>query len=305
MKKYLFSVLLSAAVSLSAFGQSTEKEYYERYALLVNRLGLSGVGVETLVNKWANDFPNDANALIAQFNYYFSKSKSSQVLPKTTAKFLGMDPVLTMKDSLGKDVYYFDEPFYDDSLFTLANQAIDKAILLAPNSLDYRFGKITAMENYEKGSPDMTVMTINSLVDLYQSTTSPWTYNDEVVDNAFFKDAIQEYCYSFYLLATPSSYEAFRNVSEHMLQYNKNDVVFLSNLGTYYLICKQDRKTAQKYYTSVLKVDPNNYAAVKNLVIIARKDKNVKMEKKYLPLLINVTTDQSEKMASEARLKTL
>lgn len=305
MKKYLFSFILMAAVSFPAFAQSSEKEYYERYALLVNRLGADGVGVETLVNKWLADFPSDGNALVAQFNYYFLKSRSTQVLQKDGNKFLGADPVLTIKDSLGNDVHFFEEAFYDDSLFTMATQAIDKAISLYPKTLEYRFCKITALEGYEKGSPDMTLMTVNSLIDLYYSDSSMWTYNGEFVDDAFFRDAVQEYCLSFYLLGTPGTYEAFRNASEHMLRYNKNDVLFLGNLGTYYLVCKQDRKQAQKYYSNVLKVDPNNYAAIKNMVVIARKDKNVKLEKKYLPLLIKVTDDQAERMSSEARLKSL
>lgn len=305
MKKILFSALLMAVVSFSLSAQSSEKEYYERYALLVNRLGPDGVGVETLVNKWLDDFPDDCNALVAQFNYYLLKSRSTQVLQKEGNKFLGQEPVLTMKDSLGKDVNFFEEAFYDDSLFVKATNAIDKTINLYPKALDYRFGKITAIEGYEKGSPDMTMITINSLIDLYFSDPSMWTYEKEIVDDAFFCDAIQEYCLSFYLQGTPGSFEAFRKVSEHMLRYRKDNALFLSNLGTYYFVGKQDRKQAQKYYTSVLKVDPNNYAAVKNLVVIARKDKNAKMEKKYLPMLIKISTDPAEKMSAEARLKSL
>lgn len=305
MKKYLFSALLIVAVTIPAFAQSSEKEYYERYALLVNRLGADGVGIETLVNKWIADFPSDGNAHVAQFNYYFLKSRSTQVLQKDGKKFLGADPVLTMKDSLGNDVNFFEEAFFEDSLFTKASQAIDKAVTINPKSLDFRFCKITALEAYEKESPDMTLMTLNSLIDLFYSDPSMWTYDSDFVDGAFFRDAIQEYCLSFYLMGTPGTYDAFRKLSEHMLQYNKNDVLFLGNLGTYYLICKQDRKQAQKYYYNVLKIDPDNYAAIKNLVVIARKDKNVKLEKKYLPLLIKVTTDPAEKMSSEARLKSL
>lgn len=293
------------AVSFTAFAQSSEKEYLERYALLANRLGADGVGIETLVNKWIADFPSDANAFVAQFNYYFFKSRSTQVLAKEGDKFLGNSPVLTMKDSLGNDVNFFEEAFFDDSLFTMSTQAIDKAIGISPKALEYRFNKITALEGYEKSSPDMTMMTINSLIDSYYADPSMWTYNGELVDNAFFGDAIQEYCLSFYLLATPECFEAFRKVSEHMLQFDKNDVRYLGNLGTYYLVCKQDKKQARKYYTTVLKNDPENYAALKNMVLIARKDKNVKLEKKYLPLLAKVTTDPVEKMSSETRMKSL
>ncbi len=305
MKNCFLAAILFMMMPICLSAQSSEKEYFERYALLVNRFGADGVGVETLINKWVNDFPEDVNAYVARFNYYVAKSRSSQVVPKGVAKYLGSAPVVVMKDSLGNDVRYFEEPMYNDSLFTLATSAIDKAISLSEYKLENRFCKLTALEAYEKDDPGMTTLTLNSLIDLYYSVNAIWTYNDQPVDGEFFKSAVQEYCYSFYLLGSAASYEAFRNVSEHMLSIDKNDPLFLSNLGSYYLVCKKDNRQASKYYAKVLKVDPNNYTAIKNLVLMARKDNDVKSEKKYLPMLIRTTSDQAEKMSAEARLKTL
>ena len=58
-------------------------------------------------------------------------------------------------------------------------------------------------------------------------------------------------------------------------------------------------------YNKVLKKKPDDYAAIKNCVLLARKDKNVKLEKKYLPMLIKVTPDETEKATAQARLSVL
>ena len=78
----------------------------------------------------------------------------------------------------------------------------------------------------------------------------------------------------------------------------------MDNMGSYYLVAENDSKTAMKYYSKVLKKAPDDYTAIKNSVLIARKQKNTKMEKKYLEKLAGISTGQ-EKLAAEARLKLL
>jgi Tfp pilus assembly protein PilF len=90
-----------------------------------------------------------------------------------------------------------------------------------------------------------------------------------------------------------------------MLKYDAKNPLFLSNIGTYYLIAKGDNKTARKYYDKVLKIDPANYTAIKNSVLMARKENNAKLEKKYLPMLVRYGADESEKAAAQARLNLL
>ena len=114
-----------------------------------------------------------------------------------------------------------------------------------------------------------------------------------------------EYCYVFFQTGTPSAMEAFRSISEKMAGYDSGNPEFLNNLGSYYLAFKKDSKTALKYYNKALKVDPDNYSAVKNCVLLARKDKNVKLEKKYLQKLAVIGATDNEKAAAKARLESL
>ena len=305
MRKYLLSIMLLAASCMAVSAQESADAYKSRYETMVKRVGYDGVGVETLINHWEKASPEDPDMLTARFNYYLAKSVSRQVTAKSQDRFLGNRPVLVLKDSLGADVNYFEETFYDDSLFALASQAIDQAIRLHPDRLDLRFNKITSLVAYEKESPDMATSALSALVD-YNFTAHPsWKYGDQPADSDLFESGIQEYCASFYAIGTPNSYESFRTLSEKMLKYEPKNPLFLSNVGTYHYIARKDNKTARKYYDKVLKIDPSNYTAIKNSVLMARRDKNVKLEKKYLPMLAKYGADETEKASARARLTAL
>ena len=305
MKRIILTFFLLLALGISAFAQSSSADYLTRYQNLVKRVGAAGIGVETLVNRWEEAFPDDPDMLEARFNYYFEKSHSTKLVMKDAERFMGQKPYLSLKDSLDNPVNYFEESFYDDSLFAMASQAIDRAIRLYPDRIDLRFDKVTALTSYEKESPDMASSTLAGLID-YNATSHPkWKFKGETIDDETFEAAVQEYCYAFYTIGSPVSYEAFRSLSEKMVTYNPKSTIFLTNIGTYWLIAQNDSKKALKYYNKVLKMDPENYTAIKNCILLARKDKNIKLEKKYLPMLIKCTEDEKEKASAENRLNAL
>lgn len=305
MKKLFVTivVILSAVLSLQA--QTSNEEFKTRYETQVKRLGYDGIGVETLLDRWEKAFPEDLDMLLGKYNYYLSKSVSSQIVPKDQDRFLGAKPMLSLKDSLGKDVKYFQENFYVDSLFALSSQAIDKAIKLFPDRLDLRIVKITSLIGYEKESPDMATSALSSLID-YDGTSHPvWKYGEETADKDLFSSAVQEYCATFYSIGTGTSYESFRSLSEKMLKYHPDNAVFMTNLGTWNFVVKKDNKAALKYYNKVLKMEPDNYTAIKNCVLMATREKNAKLEKKYLPMLAKYGQTDAEKMSAQARIDAL
>lgn len=296
-------LLLCAAVS---FAQTTKEEFADRYNLLVKNLGETGVGIETLLDNWRAAYPDDTDMLVASFRYYLAKSQSQEVVRKDVSRYLGMKPILSLKDSLGKDVWYYQETFFDDELFGKATKAIDKAIAQNPDRLDMRFSKISAEMTYEKDSPDMACSDLKSLISYHYSEKPSWTYKGvEKVDEEFFRAGVQEYCVALFQRGGQKCFDAFRDISDLMLQYVGDDNIFLSNMGSYYLVAAKDPKTALKYYTRVLKQKPDDYTAIKNCVLLARNENNVKMEKKYLAQLIKVTQTESEKLSAQARLDQL
>ncbi len=298
-----FSLLLTCSAALDA--QSVSEDFRTRYQNLVKHVGVSGLGVETLLDRWEQATPDDPDMLKARSDFYLDKSRTVKLVIKDAERHLGQKPYLTLKDTLDRNVNYFEESFYEDSLFALSSQAIDKAIRLYPDRLDLRFDKVTALTAYEKDSPDMAYSALAGLID-YNAVAHPsWTIDGQSVDAQTFEAAIQEYCFAFYAIGTPASYEAFLKLSEKMLSYNPKSTLFLTNVGTYYLIAKDDNKKALKYYRKVLKLDPENYTAVKNCIILARKEKDTSLEKKYLPVLIKISDDEREKASAQTRLQAL
>ena len=294
-----------AAVMLMLFPALMGAQDYERkYNILVERVGLSGVGVETLLDNWAKAEQDNPAMLAAKFNFWLTKGQGSEVVAKSQKKYLGQDPVITLKDSTGTDVHYFEVLRYDDECFRKAIEAVDRAIAVYPQQLDFRFMKANAYLSYERESPDMALANLISLVNDHMKGNEKWTYGGEEADLFFFADAMQDYCYSFYVLGTPSSYEAFRKLSEVMSAYHPDNTGFISNLGSYHMIVKKDYKTALKYYNKVLKMTVGDYAAIRNSILAARQMGNVKLEKKYLQMMLQHGTE-SDRLQAKARLEAL
>jgi len=311
--KTITAALLSGALLLggsSIFQASaqemTKEEYLSRYNLLVDRLGATGVGIETLIERWEKAYPEDENMLLAKFSFFFEKSRTPKTIVLSQAKYLGNAPLLALKDSLGVAQNYFEDNEFDDETFGLATSAIDKAISVQPLRIDLRFYKVSALLAYEKESPDMALSFLKNLADANAQTKPKWEYPGyDSIGEEEFTSFMQDYCVIFYQLGTPAGWEAFKSLSEKMLQYYPKNTLFMTNIGSYYLAYKKDSKAALKQYNAVLKIDPNNYSAIKNCVLLARSDKNVKLEKKYLPMLIKTTDNEIEKAQSEGRLNAL
>jgi tetratricopeptide (TPR) repeat protein len=215
-----------------------------------------------------------------------------------------MDAVLALKDSTGADVYYFEVLKYDDECFREAISAVDRAIAMYPERLDFRFMKANSYVSYERESPDMALANLLSLVNDFNAGKQKWTYGGQPADEGFFVEAMQEYCYTFYALGTPGSYEAFRKLSEAMLGHYPDDAGFMSNLGSYHMLVNKDFKTALKYYNKVLKKHPDDYTSIRNSVLAARRMGNVKMEKKYLQMLVEHGTE-SDVLQAKGRLEAI
>lgn len=301
MKRF-FLIVAPLVICLSSMAQTSKDEYMNKYALLVSKLGQTGVGIETLINKWEADFPEDVDMLCAKFSYYYVKSQKSEIVRKDQSKFLGNTPLLSLDDSTGVKVNYFEEVMFDDELYGVATKALDDAINLSPEDISLRLSKITSLIGYEKESPDMATQSIRSLID-YNCTSHPkWNYEGNDFSDDDFVSAVLEYCVAFFRIGTPASFESFRSLSEKMNSYYPKNVDFITNLGTYHFIAKDDYKSALKYYNKALKLDPSNYTAIKNCVLLARKSKNVKLEKKFLGQLMAVSTDEVEKESCRTRL---
>lgn len=295
---------IAAALVLLLPSMALAQDFERKYNLLVQRVGPSGVGVETLLDNWAEAQPDNDELLTAKFNFWLTKGQDTEVVSKYQRKYLGMDAMLTLKDSVGADVYYFEVLKYDDECFRQAIASVDRAISIYPERLDFRFMKANAYMSYERESPDMTLANLLSLINDFVAGKEKWTFDGQPADGDFFVAAMQEYCVAFYTLGTPSSYEMFKKLSEVMLEHYPDNPRFMSNLGTYNMLVRKDFKSALKYYNKVLKKHPDDYIAIRNGALAARRLGNVKMEKKYLLMLLEHGTE-SDKLQAQGRLDSL
>ena len=304
MMKKIIMFAAALLLSYTAVMAQTESERYEqRYEMLASRLGPAGVGIETVLDNWAKVDSTNARMLLGRFSYYFTKAQTSEIVTKPQKKYLGMDPLLTLKDSLGNDVYYFQQNVFDDELYGQAIKAADKAISFWPDRLDFRFMKANAYIAYEKESPDMALAFLTALVDENVRRKGAWEYEGTAADPDFFEDAMQEYCYSFYTIGSDAAREAFLTLSQKLSGLYPGNAGFMNNIGSYYLV-KHEYKTALKYYDKVLKKHPSDYTAIQNGLIAARRLKSEKLEKKYLTMMVKHGPEK-DKMTAQLRLDAL
>ena len=282
MRKILVLAALCMTAMMSA--QTPSEKYEQRYNMLSSQFGAAGVGVETVLDNWEKVDSTNARLLLARFDFYLTKAQSISVVKKENRRYLGMEPVLVLKDSLQRDIYYYQETFYDDDLYGKAIKTIDKAVNLYPDRIDFRFVKANALIAYEKESPDMAMDYLKSLVAEASRRSADWIYGDEKVGKDFVEDAMQEYCYSFYSIGSDTSREAFRRISEKLSGIYPSNPEFVNNIGSYYLL-KHDYKTALKYYNKVLKKHPGDMTAIQNALLAAKHMKNAKLEKKYQAMM--------------------
>jgi len=272
--KRILTAVFAIVFALSAFAQDqsvmNSTIYVTRYNLLVSKVGDSGIGVSGFLDKWEAADSTDINMMLGRFNYFLSRSAKDTVIQKSVKSYLGNKPVLSLKDSTGKVSNFFKDTNYDDADFAQALKWIEKAIAADNTKMELFVAKSNALVRYEKETPDMAAHYLCEVIDKNFTNKSKWTYYQEAMTPEIFDALIQDYCFSFYKIGSPSSYEAFRKLSEKMLKYEPKCLLFLDNLGSYYLVVKKNYSKAKSYYSKALKIDPNDATAKTNMEILLK-----------------------------------
>lgn len=262
----LASLLLCGTAVMAQEGQTDFKKEYNRQ---VSHVGVSGLGVKSIIDRWQAAEPDNPEVYIARFQYCLDISKvDGNVIARSEKKYLGMDPVLALKDSLGNDVFYYQETLYDDAVFSDAMYALDQAIALKPEEMLYQFYKITSLLDFEKDSPDITADEILRLIDRYSANSGKYTYAGEPCPEEIFCQGVGEYCYRLFTIGSPASYSYFYTISNRMSKLYPGNTLFIDNIGSYWLVARNNSKKALQFYKKALKIDPTDQVARANIRII-------------------------------------
>lgn len=265
----IMAVLLACA---QVFAQTTSEEFKARYERQVRNVGAAGVGVETIIDRWEEAFPGDRDATMARFSYLLNKSQAIGMVAKPQARYLGNKPSLVLKDEQGNDVNYFEEITFDADNFAESQRVIEAAIKNNPKELRFLFAKINSLVSYEKEDPVLATMEVSSFADvIVPGKTGGYTLDGEAMSEEDMINAIQEYCYTFYSIASAASFESFRSISEKMNKKFPKNPAFLDNLGSYQLVCAKNPKKAISYYKKALKLDPDDAVASANMKLAQRQ----------------------------------
>ena len=284
------SAALAALVLVCTALPAQSVDWQKKYERQVKAVGLSGVGVETILDSWGAADSSSVDYLAARYAFWFDKSHSLVVEAHDSPRYLGMEPMFELSDSSKSNtVWYYQVDSFDDELFGRALRYLDKAAAAMPAELEYRVWKVSALMLYEKESPDMTLGLILSLIDEDRSTGQKWLYQGEEQDRDFFDGLIQEFCWNLFNQGTPQAREAFLKVSEKMLSYDRKSPLFMANVGSY-LMSVKEYKQALKQFDKVLKLDPDNEPAIRNCVTIARILRDDKLKSRYNPMLSRLSS---------------
>ena len=174
------SAALAALVLVCTALPAQSVDWQKKYERQVKAVGLSGVGVETILDSWGAADSSSVDYLAARYAFWFDKSHSLVVEAHDSPRYLGMEPMLELSDSSKSNtVWYYQVDSFDDELFGRALRYLDKAAAAMPAELEYRVWKVSALMLYEKESPDMTLGLILSLIDEDRSTGQKWLYQGE------------------------------------------------------------------------------------------------------------------------------
>jgi tetratricopeptide (TPR) repeat protein len=295
MNKYSLLVIFTLP-AIIASAQDHKKGYEE---LLGQR---DSTKIIPYLQKWEKATPNSPDVYIAQFNYYFSKSK------KTIAVLSRGEPKpgsFVLNDSTGNTAGYMsDSTIYDPVFVARALTSIDKGITRNPLRLDMRFGKIYVLGQ----TGDYKTFTSELINTLHYSNKIKnnwkWADNKPLEDpKKTILGAMQDYIVTLYETNDDALLDNMRSIAETVLQYYPDDVPSLSNIAITHTLQGNHTKALETLLKAE-KIAPEDYIILNNIANIYRTQNDKPNAIRYYELVFKYGNDDAKEVAT-AELKKL
>lgn len=294
MKKIILIALL---FPLLHFGQEYKKEFN---TLCKDRIK-NKEEIVTLLKDWEGKSKTDIDYYIAAFNFYYIESKQ-EILSLTSIKPSENEESFVLKDSLNNPVgYLYGQESRNDSVFTLSQEIIDKAIVLFPNRLDLRFGKIHTLGDY--GDFDSFSKAIIESIDYGIKIKHQWLWaENEKLENPedFFIDAVQSYQSTLF---NEKSDANLKKVASKMYEVFPHDIYVISSYGLTLLI-ENKNEEALKLYFIAEKLNPEDLIVLGNIGLIYERLKKKEKAIAYYRKMYEVGDEETKAFATN-KIKSL
>lgn len=216
-----------------------------------------------ILKLWEEKEPKNPELFTCYFNYYLGKS-INELVTITTDQPNGLS--LELKDSSGQVAGYFgNEVSYEKYFFSKAIEKIDQGILLYPNRLDMRFGKIHTLGQVEDWGKftDEIIKTIN--YSKINNNKWTWTNNESgEYDKDFLLSSIQDYQRTLFDTEEDSLLINMRKIAEEILKFYPQHIESLSNISITYLIKKEYDKGIE-VLLKALDINPKDGIVLSNI----------------------------------------
>lgn len=220
---------------------------------------------DSVLRLWESQSPDDPELYPARFNYFMNRARSS-VLVLNGADGVGEDE-LVFRDSAGTVAGSIGSgSVWNDSLFALAMQTIDKGIEAYPLRLDFRLGKAAAAELCSSWGD--VAGTVEGVLELTgrKGTRWCWTGGGELGDSAkeMVADAAFDYLRRLYSSDDAEALGLVGPLGDKILKVFPKDDRTLNLMGAA-SYDRGDAKSALSYFDRAAKAAPDDAVPLCNM----------------------------------------
>ena len=237
------------------------QNYYHQFLELMKENDT--VNTKKILLEWEKVNNNDPEFYVAAVNFYFNQSQE-EVLSLTTEH--PKSESLTLKDETGKTAGYIGSSVYYKSKYLKKTfWYFDEAIKKFPNRLDIRFGKIYSLEKI--GDYENFTKEIISAIEYSKVINNQWLWSEnKKYDDGKkgFLGSIQDYINQLFNTNNDALLKNMRVISEEVLKHYPNEIEFVTNIGTTYLI-ENNMDKALEYLLSAEKINNKDYIVLNNI----------------------------------------
>lgn len=218
-----------------------------------------------ILQKWEAEDPKNPDLFASYFNYYYHLSKN-EMITLTMQKAKGES--FELQDSSGQTSYLGNEVVYKKEVLQKGFDKIDEGILLYPDRLDLRFGKIYVLglvEDWDNYTAEIIKTVRYSKIN---NNRWKWINNVEKEDGEkFFLGSMQEYQLTLYETKKDELLIHMRSIADEILKIYPKHVESLTNIAISYIL-KSDYEKGLEALLKAEKIDPKDGIVLGNIAYL-------------------------------------